>query len=84
LIEVFGMKIKELLGPDGLTDQVRSIHIPIAGANLRSSLKGESSKEVPKGDWQEVYRSWREAYDSGKAAFSQSQSASALVALKRD
>lgn len=65
VIEVFGLKIKTPSSPAGFADQVISM-IPIAGANLRSSLKERVRKKIPNGDWQAAYRIWREAYDSGK------------------
>ena len=71
-ISVFGMKMKGSSVPKGLTQ----IHIPIAGANLRSSLSKRVHKRLPNQDsWQEAYRYWREAYDSGKGGiFKQSVS----------
>ena len=64
-ISIFGVKIKSPAPPDGFTDQVG--HLPIAGANLRSSLKERVQKKVPDADWEGGYRMWRSAYDSGKA-----------------
>jgi hypothetical protein len=64
-ISVFGIKIKAPSVPTGLS-QIDIIDIPIAGANLRSSLKKRVRKRVPDYGWQEAYRFWREAYDSGK------------------
>jgi hypothetical protein len=63
-ISIFGVKIKSPTAPTGFTDQVG--HIPIAAANLRSSLKEKVQKTIPDVDWEEGYRMWREAYDSGK------------------
>src|SRR5258705_7880476 len=65
-ISVFGIKMKGSSIPTGLS-QIDILDIPIAGANLRSSLKKRVHKRIPNEDsWQEAYRYWREAYDSGK------------------
>ena len=62
-ISVCGIKMKGPSVPTGLIDvQI----FPIAGANLRSSLKKRVHKRIPPDDWQEAYRFWREAYDSGQ------------------
>jgi hypothetical protein len=64
-ISVFGTKMEGSPVPAGVT-VLTEIHIPIAGANLRSSLKKRVRKRIPIEVWQEAYRFWREAYDSGK------------------
>lgn len=63
-ISVFGLKIKNPSAPNGFSDQAG--HVPIAGANLRASLKEKVQRHIPDVDWKEGYRMWREAYDSGK------------------
>jgi len=64
-ITVLGTKMKGPPVPAGVTVQ-NQIDIPIAGANLRSSLKKRVQKRIRNEDsWQEAYRYWREAYDSG-------------------
>ena len=63
-ISIFGLKIKSPSAQKGFIDQAG--HIPIAGANLRASLKGRVQRSIPDADWKEGYRTWREAYDSGK------------------
>ena len=63
-ISVFDLKIKSPSAPKGFTDQAG--HLPIAGANVRSSLKAKAQKRIPDIDWMEGYRMWREAYDAGK------------------
>jgi hypothetical protein len=63
-ISIFGLKIKSPSAPNGFTDQAG--HVPIAGANLRSSLKERVQRSIPDADWKEGYRMWREAYDAGK------------------
>jgi hypothetical protein len=64
-ISVFGTKMESPPVPADVT-LITQIDIPIAAANLRSSLKKRVRKKVPTKDWQEAYRFWREAYDSGK------------------
>jgi len=64
-ITVIGVKMKGPPVPAGVTVQNR-MEIPIAGANLRSSLKKRVRKRILNDGWQEAYRFWREAYDSGK------------------
>lgn len=63
-ISVFDLKIKSPSAPKGFTDQAG--HLPIAGANLRASLKERIQKKIPDVDWREGYRLWREAYDAGR------------------
>ncbi len=63
-ISVFNLKIKSPSAPRGFTDQAG--HLPIAGANVRASLKAKVQKNIPDVDWREGYRMWREAYDAGK------------------
>jgi hypothetical protein len=63
-ISIFGLKIKSPSAPNGFTDQAG--HVPIAGVNLRSSLKERVQRSIPDTDWKEGYHMWREAYDSGK------------------
>jgi hypothetical protein len=65
-ISVLGMKMNGSSVPAGFTD-LSEIHIPIAGASLRSSLKKRVRKRIFNEGWQEGYRFWREAYDSGKS-----------------
>jgi hypothetical protein len=63
-VSVFDLKIKSPSAPNGFTDQAG--HLPIAGANVRASLKTKVQKKIPNVDWKEGYRMWREAYDAGK------------------
>jgi hypothetical protein len=63
-ISIFGLKIKNPKAPKGFAEQAG--HVPIAGANLRSSLKKRVQRSIPDVDWKGGYRMWREAYDSGK------------------
>ena len=63
-ISVFDLKIKSPSAPKGFTDQAG--HLPIAGANVRASLKAKVQKRIPNIDWKEGYRMWREAYDTGR------------------
>ena len=64
-ISIFGVKIKSPTAPNGYTDEVG--HLPIAGADLRTSLKQKVDKKIPKADWKEGYKIWREAFDAQKA-----------------
>lgn len=63
-VSVFDLKIKSPSAPKGFTDQAG--HLPIAGANVRASLKAKIQKKIPDVDWTEGYRMWREAYDAGR------------------
>ena len=63
-VSVFDLKIKSPSAQKGFTD--RAAHLPIAGANVRASLKARIQKKVPDVDWKDGYRMWREAYDAGK------------------
>src|SRR5262245_27637713 len=65
-ISVFGTKMEGSSVPAGFTD-LSVIYFPMAGANLRSSLKKRVRKKILNEGWQEAYRFWREAYDSGKS-----------------
>jgi hypothetical protein len=58
-ISIFNLKIKNPSAPNGFTDQAG--HVPIAGANLRSSLKEKVKRTIPDVDWREGYRMWQEA-----------------------
>ena len=63
-VSVFDLKIKSPSAPKGFTNQAG--HLPIAGANVRASLKAKVQKKIPDVDWKDGYRLWREAYDAGK------------------
>lgn len=63
-VSVFDLKIKSPSAPKGFTDRVG--HFPIAGPNVRASLKAKIQKKIPEIDWKDGYRTWREAYDAGR------------------
>lgn len=63
-VSIFDLKIANPTAPKGFTDQAG--HLPIAGANVRASLKSKVQKKVPEADWKEGYQLWREAYQAGK------------------
>lgn len=63
-VSVFDLKIKSPSAPKGFIDQAG--HLPIAGANVRASLKAQIQRNTQDIDWQGGYRMWREAYDAGK------------------
>ena len=63
-ISLFGLKVKNPAAKDGFSAEAG--HVPIAGANLRASLKRKIDKKIPDFDWEEGYRQWRQAYENGQ------------------
>jgi hypothetical protein len=58
-ISVFGLKIRNPSAQGGYSDRIG--HLPIAGANLRMSVKQKLQPKIPEEDWMEGYHMWREA-----------------------
>jgi hypothetical protein len=63
-ISIFGLKIKHAASPNGVLDHIDLLSM--AGASLRSSLKGKIEKPVPDVDWTSKYQAWLTAEDAGK------------------
>ena len=57
-ISIYGVKLKNpAIG--GFSDSIG--HMPIAGDNLRKSLKQKLDRKPPDSDWEPGYRSWLKA-----------------------
>jgi len=64
-ISVFGVKIKNAADRTGFTGEVA--HLPVAGENLRASLKDKVEKKVPDIAWKTGYGVWRKGFDAQRA-----------------